>query len=273
MKTPEEEPQQTVYANPIEALADKQLWEPPPPLPPPPSSSSPPPPPPPPPEPPTEKEEKYNPKWGLYSFIILIVAIGIILIVAIGWYVVNRTNFQSVANTGTDSRLGQLFFNCSGESTSLAEYDGRSLSNPQFEKSTASLMLNEVKQALSFKPSGDIIDTNFVKDPDDVAHRLTCWEINERSVKQEIRLRLSYHNRQCGDVWSDETSLHFNMVDSHHYDMNDYANREERWNGTLDRVTGHLQVNLWVETSKPKAWSKTDWSLTCKKVDKLVDAK
>ena len=159
----------------------------------------------------------------------------------------------------------QVFFSCSGDLTNNYAYEGHFTSEPT-EKVTASLMFDEARQSFSFKPSGDTIGTGFTKNPDDVAHKLKCQQINERWDKLQASLQ---HLRTPlrGDVWSDDTSLYFNMEDSF---WGDLGSREGRWNGTLDRVTGHLEVNLSTSTTKPSAWGKADWSLTCKKVDKLV---
>jgi hypothetical protein len=81
--------------------------------------------------------------------------------------------------------------------------------------------------------------------------------------------------QQCGDVWSDNSSLYFNFKDS--FDI-DYGKKvhDDTWNGALDRITGRLEVRSFVytdENKQNKSWAKSDWALVCKKVDKLVDAK
>jgi hypothetical protein len=129
-------------------------------------------------------------------------------------------------------------------------------------------MLDEAKQAFAFKPGGDMAPAVFARAPDDVAHKRTCAEINRRL---DENFKGTVHN--CGDVWSDDTSLYFNLKYSLEYGKRLYV---DAWKVRLDRVTGRLEVNSYVhnnENNKNMAWGKADWALVCKKVDKLVDAK
>ena len=137
-------------------------------------------------------------------------------------------------------------------------------------------MLDETKQAFAFKPSGEfaLVPAIFAKNPDDVAHKRMCPEINMRYDKELAKAPLyiiCVHN--CGDVWSDDSSLYFNLNFSH--DDSDGGRVFADWNGVLDRATGHLKVKSLTRSNLIGGPQSTEdnWSSVCKKVDKLVDAK
>lgn len=178
-----------------------------------------------------------------------------------------------------DQRSSQLFLSCTGDLTHSFR-NGDYGQEPETTKATASLMLDEAKQALAFKPSGDTIPAIFAKTPDDAARKLSCAEINWRSDETSLKAGTGIRaTHNCGEVWSNDTSLYFTL---------DYRSGSsipvpvenveivETFNGRLDRITGRLEVSLSVsheDENGKTSWGQSDWALVCKKVDKLVDTK
>jgi hypothetical protein len=156
----------------------------------------------------------------------------------------------------------QLFFSCTGDIDNTYNYENGPTQHPAPEKLTASLMIKQSDpQAVVFKPSGDRVSWTFDKDP-------TVY-MNDRTRKCAD---VGYQYHECLDVHSDDTTFYFG-VDTHDYvgKTRDTAHLE----GTLDRVTGQLALNIQTSHSNDgkDSWSHVTYTMACKKVDKLLDAK
>ena len=154
---------------------------------------------------------------------------------------------------------------------------------------TASLMIDETKQSLLFRPSGDVVPADFTKSADDVAHHRSCQDIMRADWERNIKFKIYSYPSMCADISSDDTHFHFNAKDYDGDPQKILSYSRYEWNGNLDRVTGHLEVslladNLQISTGpggisngdgtfspRVKSGGSYQWDMICKKVDKLVD--